>query len=182
MRPSGPGIAALGHRRCGRGNRDGEAWQDIGQHVFYRLQRDATLSASAPLQVQTSVRYVRVLTDPRAAAPEPTQTALVVQARLAALVFAQQGQPPFALQTGASGVHSGALPITTLVPQLNEERARMGRAEVGAWTEVADVARAAQSDERKAAMRPWLLWAVLLAGVAGLGFMVWRLLKTRPEA
>jgi hypothetical protein len=42
------------------------------------------------------------------------------------------------------------------------------------------VARAVEQQQRRAALRPWLLWAVLLAGVAGLAFMVWRL--TRPAA
>ena len=46
------------------------------------------------------------------------------------------------------------------------------------WGEVAAVARAAERQTQLATLGPWLLWAVLLAGVAGLAFMVWRL--TRP--
>ena len=36
--------------------------------------------------------------------------------------------------------------------------------------------------QRLAAWRPWLLWAVLVAGVDGLGFMVWRLARAGPPA
>ena len=36
--------------------------------------------------------------------------------------------------------------------------------------------------QRLAAWRPWLLWAVLVAGVGGLGFMVWRLARAGPPA
>jgi hypothetical protein len=43
------------------------------------------------------------------------------------------------------------------------------------------VARQAEAADRQAALRPWLLWAVLLAGVAGLGFMVWRLARGRAS-
>jgi hypothetical protein len=39
------------------------------------------------------------------------------------------------------------------------------------------VAQQVARDEQLAAWRPKLLWAVLLAGVAGIGFMVWRLAR-----
>ena len=64
-----------------------------------------------------------------------------------------------------------------VVPQLDEERPRFGRATLGAWSEVAAVARQAETAEQLAALRPWLLWAVLLVGVAALAFMVWRLMR-----
>jgi hypothetical protein len=68
------------------------------------------------------------------------------------------------------------------VPQLDAERARFGRAELGAFTEVPAVAQQVARDEQLAAWRPKLLWAVLLAGVAGLGFMVWRLARGGANA
>jgi di/tricarboxylate transporter len=43
---------------------------------------------------------------------------------------------------------------------------------------VAAVARRDEAKQREAALRPWLLWAVLVAGVAGLALMVWRLART----
>ena len=101
-----------------------------------------------------------------------------LQAQLARLVFAAQGQPPYALWAGAPKASASALPVATLVPAIDDERPRFGRATLGEWTEVAAVARAADRQTQLAALRPWLLWTVLLAGVAGLGFMVWRL--TRP--
>lgn len=174
-----PGTRVVPARVQGR-NTAAEAWQDLGQHVFYRLQRDAAVSTSPPLPLRATVRYLRLLVDPRSPVPDAAQTTLVVQAQLATLVFALQGQPPFVLQAGADGAKPGALPVATLVPQLDEERPRLGRAGLGAWTEVAAVAQAAERQQRLAALRPWLLWAVLLAGVAGLGSMVWRLVRARP--
>lgn len=176
-----PGTRVLPARVQGR-SQVGAAWQDLGAGVFYRLQRDAAVSSSPPLALQATVRYLRLLADERASAPDPSLTTLVVRARLATLVFASQGQAPFALQAGSGVARPGALPVGALVPQLDEERTRLGRAELGSWSEVPEVARAAAAEARKAALRPWLLWAVLLAGVSGLGFMVWRLLKTRPAS
>jgi hypothetical protein len=105
-----------------------------------------------------------------------------VQAPLASLVFAQQGQPPLALLAGSANAPASALPLGTLVPSLDDERARFGRATLGAWSEVAAVARAEEAQKKLAALRPLLLWAVLLAGVAGLGFMVWRLARDKATA
>jgi len=157
-----------------------EAWRDLTQGVIYRLERGTAVNRSPPLPLQANVRYLRVVPDERAAPLDATQTRLLVHASLASLVFAAQGQPPFTLLAGAADAATGALPATTLVPALDDERPRFGRATLGAWSEVAEAARQADAAQRQAALRPWLLWAVLLAGVAGLGAMVWRLARSRP--
>ena len=172
-----PGTRVAPVRLQGR-TRDTEPWHELASSVFYRLERDTELSTSPPLALHTSLRYLRVLPDLRAAALDPSQTQLVVLAQLASLVFASQGQAPYTLWAGAEKAAPAALPVATLVPALDDERARFGRATLGDWREAADVARAADRQKQLAALRPWLLWAVLLAGVAGLAFMVWRL--TRP--
>jgi hypothetical protein len=161
-------------------NHSNEPWRELGASVFYRLERDTEVSTSPPLALRASVRYVRVVPDARAASLDAGQTQLRVQAQLASLVFATQGAAPYALWAGADKAPPSALPVTTLVPTLDDERPRFGRATLGEWSEVNAVARAAKQREQLAALRPWLLWAVLLAGVAGLAFMVWRL--TRPAA
>lgn len=176
-----PGTRVVPVRVQARASAD-EAWRELAQAVFYRLERGAAVSASPALSLQATVRYLRVIPDERAAALDATQTRLAVQAQLASLVFAAQGQPPFSLLAGAGKAQGSALPIGTLVPALDDERPRFGKAALGAWSEVEVVARRAESAQRLARMRPWLLWAVLLAGVAGLGFMVWRLLRSAKQA
>ena len=173
-----PGTRVAPVRLQGRG-RATEAWQDLGSAVFYRLQRDEQQSLSPPLPLHATLRYLRVLPDPRSAPLDPALTTLQVQANLPRLVFATQGTPPYTLQVGAAEATAGALPLATLVPQFDEEQKRFGRAELGAFTEQAEVALRAEAQRRRAALRPWLLWAVLLAGVAGLGFMVWTLARGR---
>lgn len=153
----------------------GDPWRDIASTVFYRLERDGRGSSSPPLALQLHTRYLRVLQDERAAALDPAQTRLALKVQLASLVFASQGRPPLALLAGSSDARPGALPISTLVPTLDDERPRFGQATLGDWSEAEDVARAVRSKERQAALRPYLLWALLLLGVAALGGMVWRL-------
>jgi Protein of unknown function (DUF3999) len=155
-----------------------EPWRELGAAVFYRLERGADVASSPPFAVTAHARYIRVLPDARAAALDAAQTQLVVQAPLASLVFAAQGQPPYTLQAGAKVTAPSALPMATLVPSLDKERERFGSATLGQWSEVSAVARAEQAQQQRAALRPWLLWSVLLAGVAVLGFMVWRLAKS----
>ncbi|CAN5237243.1 hypothetical protein BH11PSE9_BH11PSE9_13050 [soil metagenome] len=127
--------------------------------------------------MQATARYLRVIPDERAAMLDPAATKLLVRAALASIVFAAQGQPPFALLAGSANAAPGALPVGTLVPSLDDERARFGQASLGEWAEVKGAADQARAQERQAALRPWLLWAVLLAGVAALGFMVWKLAR-----
>jgi len=175
--PSGTRVVPA--RLQGRGRVD-EAWRDLGAAVFYRLERGAETSASPPLSLRASVRYLRLVPDARAAALQPEQTQLVVQAQLASVVFATQGQAPFSLQAGADNAAESALPVATLVPALDEERKRFGRATLGPWSEVAAVAQAQEAQRKRATLRPLLLWAVLVIGVAALGAMVWRLARERP--
>ncbi|MEZ4456647.1 MAG: DUF3999 family protein [Gemmatimonadales bacterium] len=157
-----------------------EPWRPFGAAVFYRLERSpAEVSTSPPLQIGASVRYLRLVPDRRAAALDPAGVTLEVRARLAHLVFAMQSTAPFRLEVGSATAEAGALPEGVLVPGLAEERTRFGRARLGEWTESATVAQAVDRQSQIAALRPWLLWGVLLAGLAGLGLMVWRLAKQR---
>ncbi len=177
--PPGTRVAPV---RLQERQRSDEPWRELGSWVFYRIERDGVASSPPPLPLHGTLRYLRVLPDERAGALDPAQTQLVVKAQLAKLVFASQGQPPWRLLAGATGADHGALPVGTLVPQLEAERPRLGRAQLGAWTEVAAVAQQAAAAERQAALRPWLLWAVLLGGVALLGAMVWKLARGRAPA
>jgi Protein of unknown function (DUF3999) len=158
-------------------SRADEPWRELAPAVFYRIERGSAVSSSPPLALQTTLRYLRIITDERAAPLDAAQARLVVQAQLASLVFAAQGQAPYTLLAGSAKAGTGALPIATLVPALDDERPRFGDATLGAWSESEQVVRQMQSQQRLAALRPWLLWAVLLAGVAGLAFMVWWLAR-----
>jgi hypothetical protein len=159
-------------------SRPDEAWHELGSAVFYRLERQGSVSHSPTVALHATLRYVRVIPDERAAALVPAQTRVRVQAQLARLVFPAQGEAPYRLQVGSADPLAGALPIGTLVPALDDERGRFGAAGLADWVEVSAVARRDEARQREAALRPWLLWAVLIAGVAGLAFMVWRLTRT----
>lgn len=162
--------------------RGDEAWRELGSAVFYRLDRQGTVSSSPPWVLRTNVRYLRLVPDERAAALDPAGLRLRVQAELAHLVFATQGQSPYRVQIGSADASTAALPIAALVPSIADERARFGAAAVGDWTEITAAARRDDAKQREAALRPWFLWAVLIGGVTLLAFMVWRLTRSAPRA
>jgi hypothetical protein len=176
---SGTHVAPV--RAWGRSRGD-EAWRELGAAVFYRLDRQGAVSNSPTWPLRTNARYLRVVPDERAAALDPAQLRLRVQAELAHLVFATQGQAPYRMQIGSADATTAALPIAALVPSLGDERGRFGAATVGDWTEIAGAARRDDAKQREAALRPWLLWAVLIGGVVVLAFMVWRLTRSAPRA
>ena len=180
----GPGTRVAPTRLQGRDRADA-AWRALGASVFYRHEGGPAAgpaSVSPPLPLHAELRYLRLIVDARSPLPERSQARLRVQARLASVVFALQGRAPYRVETGADSAAPAALPLATLVPDLDLARPGFGRATLGAWTEDAQAAQRADAAQRLAAWRPWLLWAVLVAGVGGLGFMVWRLARATPPS
>ncbi len=179
---SGTHVAPV--RLQGRTRAD-QPWRDLGSGVFYRLERGSDVGSSPAIALPVAVRFLRIVPDERAAALDAAHARLVVHAALASIVFAAQGEPPFRLLAGSRDAPPGALPISAVVPQLESERARFGHATLGEFQVDAAAARVAEAEAREARLRPWLLWAVLIAGVVGLAALVWRLARSgsaRPAA
>jgi hypothetical protein len=175
--PAGHRLAPV--RVQGRARAE-EPWRDLAQTVFYRIERGDAVDRPPPLALAAHVRYLRLVPDARAGALPAA--ALTVRAQLQSVVFAPQGQAPFRLLAGAADAAPGALPLATLVPALDSERARFGRAVLGAWSEDVAAARAQAWQARLTAWRPALLWSVLLLGAGGLGWAVWRLTRKEVSA
>jgi hypothetical protein len=157
-----------------------EPWRELGSGVFYRLERGGDVAHSPAIALPVTARFLRFIADERAAPLDGVDARLVVHAALPTLVFAAQGEAPFRLLAGSADAPAGALPVATVVPQLESERPRFGHGELGAFVADEAVVRAAAAESRQARLRPWLLWGVLVVGVAGLGLLVWRLARSRP--
>ena len=88
------------------------------------------------------------------------------------IVFAARGSAPFMLAYGNGKAQANALAIKSLVPGWGSESApQISVATTGSVQTLAgETAARRRIDMKKAG-----LWAALLAGVAFLGFMAWRL-------
>jgi hypothetical protein len=157
-----------------------QPWRDVGSGVFYRLERGGDVGTSPAIALPVALRYLRLVPDERAASLDGVGASLLVHASLASIVFAAQGEPPFRLLAGSRDAPAGALPVSAVVPDLETERPRFGRATIGTFTVDEAAERAVERAARDARLRPWLLWAVLIVGVAGLGALVWRLARAGP--
>ena len=100
-----------------------------------------------------------------------------VQWKPAQLVFVARGDAPFSLAFGKPEATSAALPVSTLIPRYERlAELRLPQATLG---EVASGPPPTRFDRLVGQIntRRVVLWAILLAGVAGLGYMAWRLSK-----
>ena len=159
-----------------------EPWRELGAGVFFRLERGSDVATAPAMALPVTARYVRVVPDERAAALDPARVRLAVHVDLATFVFAAQGEAPFRLLAGSRDAPLSALPLALVVPQLESERARFGRATLGEFEVDRAAEQAAKSRAERERLRPWLLWAVLLVGVAALGALVWRLARSAAPA
>jgi hypothetical protein len=122
---SGTHVAPL--RLQGRVRGD-DPWRELGSGVFYRLERGGDVATSPAIALPVTVRFLRLVPDERAAPLAGVEARLVVHAALASLVFAAQGEAPFRLLAGSADAAAGALPVATVVPQLESERPRFAGA------------------------------------------------------
>ncbi len=158
-----------------------QPWQSLGAHVHYRLEHRGEISRSQPLSIETRTRFLRALPDERAGAVDARQVHVSVQLRPTPLVFVSQGTPPWTLLAGNADSSPNLLPVSTLISDLDAERPRFGQAVLSTWQEDTQARRATERSEQLSALRPWLLWAVLILGVAGLAVMVWRLSRNKAS-
>ena len=151
-----------------------ETWRAVGWAPFYRLRYEDAEKQSPPLEIgRLLVRYWMARLAPgatSAAAP-----ALEVQWRSHQLVFVARGEGPFALAFGNPLATAVALPVSSLIPGYERlAELRLPEARVGSVREGPPPSRWDQL-VGEANPRRLALWAILIGGVAVLGFMAWRL-------
>lgn len=150
-------------------------WQTVARSVFYRIERGGSAPADmAPaLPLSLGVSELRLLPPKATALPPPGSLRLDWTLRLPRIVWAAQGEAPFALQVGASGPGSGPRPLADVVPDWPREQARLGKSRLGDFI-------AQPAAEPMLPPRRLLLWAVLGLGVLLLAGAAWRLWRQGP--
>lgn len=148
-------------------------WRLVLVAPFYRLQREGREEQSGPVDIgRRGVRYWMVT---NAAGSSGGTPSMEVHWKPAQLVFVARGDAPFALAFGKPEATAAALPVSNLIPRYQRlAELRLPQATLG---EVASGPPPTRWDRLLGQVntRRVVLWAILLAGVAALGFMAWRL-------
>ncbi len=151
-------------------------WQTVARSVFYRVDRgDAPADAAPALPLNVGASELRLLPPRGTALPPADSLRLDWAVRVTRLVWAAQGEPPFSLQVGAAAPETGPHSLAEVVPDWQREQARLGRAQLGAFTP-----QAMPAAEPALPPRRLLLWAVLGVGVLLLAAVTWRLWRQGP--
>ncbi|NJD86882.1 MAG: DUF3999 domain-containing protein [Betaproteobacteria bacterium] len=153
-------------------------WRPVASATVYRLRRDGAEVASPPVAfLPRRDRHWRIVADERAggfgAGPVRLEVAWLPQQ----LVFAARGEGPFLLAFGNDRAKSVALPVTTLMPgyRAHDEFA-LRAAGIGTLQENPGTGVSRWPEWiRDADGKQIALWALLVAGVAVLAVMAWRL-------
>ncbi len=158
-----------------------DKWMPVARTVVYRLKQNGRELVSPEVAIgMNSHRYWLLRVDPVAGGIG--SGSLIVRAGWTPreIVFTARGSGPFRLAYGNSKAQAGSLGIETLVPGWRtDQEPRMPVASTGPVQQLAGEAAARQRID----VRKWGLWAALLAGVAVLAWMAWRLSKQmqRPD-
>jgi hypothetical protein len=155
-------------------NGDKEAWRAVASAPFYRLRFEEGERESPALEIgRLPARYWMAKLAPGASSA--LAPVLEVQWRAAQLVFVARGEAPYTLAFGNARASGVALPVSTLMPDYERlAELRLPEARAGA---VAEGPRASRWDRLVGELdaRRLALWVILVAGVAVLGVMAWRL-------
>ncbi len=153
-------------------------WRPVASVTVYRLRRDATVVESPPIAFPPRPdRYWRVTADARGGGFGSGTARLEAGWLPRQVVFAARGEGPFVLAFGNLQAQSVAYPVATLVPGYRpHDEFALPAARLGALEErSARPASAFPGWLREADGKRLTLWALLLAGVAVLAVMAWRL-------
>jgi len=153
-----------------------DPWRLFATASFYRLQRDGAEVQSPPIEIgRRAARHwlVRLAAGSSAGAPPSME----IGWRGVSVIFVAQGEGPFHVAFGNAQATSSALTLDQLVPTtptaMNIGTAKVGAVRAGPpptrWEQIVG-----EMNPRRIA-----LWTILVTGVAGLGFMAWRLAKAK---
>ncbi|TVV74718.1 DUF3999 family protein [Sphingomonas solaris] len=176
--PTG-GDSVVPVRILGRDARD-QAWVPLAAGPVFRLTNSGRTRLNPPFDLHGArFRTLRIETDANSAGFAATPE-VAVRFDPVRLIFLASSTPPFVLAAGRRDAPPVWLPAASLVPGYGP--AADAALPAATTAPAADPVVAAAAPDATAARRGMVLWAVLLAGTALLGAMVWWLMRQRPRA
>jgi hypothetical protein len=163
-------------------------WRSITSGIAYRLRHEGTEVSSAALVIgENTDRYWLLTVDSRGGGLGAGEPKILFGWIPNDIVWVARGNPPFTLGYGSRDAKPSAYAIESLVPGYRGD-ADLNAKTASAGGDKTVPVKAAQADspavlggqlalEERIDIKRWALWASLVAGVAFLGWMAWRLVK-----
>jgi len=162
-------------------------WRAVTRATVYRLRRDGVEITSPDLQIgEDPERYWLLRVDQKGGGLGAGDPKLVLGWVAREIVWVARGNPPFTLGYGSRDAKPSAYPIESVVPGYRRD-ADLGAKTASAGGDASMPAKAVAGEsptplggsvgEEPVDVKRWLLWGSLLAGVALLGWMAWRLVR-----
>lgn len=156
-----------------------ERWNYRHMGTFYTLEHDGTqLESEQATFVTTSDRYWRFESKDLRSVSVDTPLTLELGWTPHVLTVVAQGDPPYTVAFGSAAAESAAESVESLLGSISGDQ----EAALVSSATASDMFTLGGIDKLKPPPPPlpwkeWLLWAVLVLGVAVLAWMVWRLLQ-----
>ena len=163
-------------------------WRNVASATAYRLRRDGVDISNPDIQTgENADRYWLIRVDQKGGGLGAGEPKLLLGWLPQEIVWVARGNPPFTLAFGSREAKPSAYAIESLVPGYRRDAdlgakiasfdqdssASLKSVEVDAPTVLAGP----RVLEERIDIKRWALWAVLVGGVAFLGWMAWRLVK-----
>lgn len=155
-----------------------QPWRDAGSATFYRLTRDSVELVSPAIALYgPTERHLLMRVDAKGGGLGAGMPKLTVEWQPQSIVFAARGEGPYRIAYGNASATSAALALNQLMPgyetgsEYTLPLAKTGDAVAQAVIEPGVV----EVVTKQAVSKQGVLWLVLLAGVAVLGWMAWKL-------
>ncbi|RMQ47764.1 putative transmembrane protein [Pseudomonas cichorii] len=155
-------------------------WQRLGSGLLYRLTQNGQDVVQDEIPASGSiVRELKLEVDERGGGLGTQAPTLRFAVHAPQLVFLARGTGPFSLAIGNPGARPANLPLATLIPDYSAQKMdSLSRAEPAS-----EPLRIASPTQTAASSMDWKrigLWAVLVLGVALLGWMALGTLRASP--
>lgn len=155
--------------------------QPVANATFFQLMQDGQRRASGDIDIAPTNAAQWVVRPQAKGADRPGLRLRWTPSRM---VFLAGGKGPYTLAFGHSGVESNQVPLSQVAPGFSmRELAALEGAKAGEPVRQAGAGDAGNADSQAAAAgkQSLWLWALLMAGVAALGLMAWKLSRQLKE-
>jgi len=163
----------------GRENLASVQLQAVASATFFQLTQDGQRRASGDIEIapthasQWVVRPQAKITD---------RPGLRLRWTPARMVFLASGKGPYILAFGRSGVQSSEVPLNQVAPGFStRELALLEQATAGDPVRQQEAGNSERRAQEAVGKQSIWLWALLVAGVAALGLMAWKLSRQLKE-